>query len=75
MCLCLCFADSPFFIRVYDAKSNRVYWKGQRIKRDQQYRRVSLTVRHLLDTRRVVDSKEDESDTIKAPDKYGTGAM
>jgi hypothetical protein len=51
--------------------SKWVEWKGERIKRDESYRRVSLTVRHLLNTRRKVESKEDETDTIKAPERYG----
>ena len=41
-----------------------------RIKRDDSYRRVSLTVRHLLSTRRRVHENEDESDTIKDPSVY-----
>ena len=41
-----------------------------RIKRDDSYRRVSLTIRHLLSTRRKVQDKEDESDTIKDPSVY-----
>ena len=51
--------------------SKWVDWKGQRIKRDDSYRRVSLTVRHLLTTRRKVAVSEDETDTIKAPERYG----
>ena len=41
-----------------------------RIKRDDSYRRVSLTIRHLLSTRRKVREDEDESDTIKDPSVY-----
>lgn len=41
-----------------------------RIKRDDSYRRVSLTIRHLLSTRRKVRENEDESDTIKDPSVY-----
>lgn len=41
-----------------------------RIKRDNSYRRVSLTIRHLLSTRRKVNEHEDESDTIKDPSVY-----
>uniref|UniRef100_A0A7S4AF13 Alpha-ketoglutarate-dependent dioxygenase AlkB-like domain-containing protein n=1 Tax=Pseudo-nitzschia australis TaxID=44445 RepID=A0A7S4AF13_9STRA len=41
-----------------------------RIKRGDSYRRVSLTIRHLLSTRRKVQDKEDESDTIKDPSAY-----
>eukprot|EP00536_Pseudo-nitzschia_multiseries_P009259 jgi/Psemu1/200262/e_gw1.254.50.1 len=40
------------------------------IKRDDSYRRVSLTIRHLKSTRRTVRSSEDESDTIKDPRAY-----
>jgi len=42
----------------------------RRIKRDDSYRRVSVTVRHLLSTRRKVREHEDESDTIKDPSVY-----
>lgn len=42
----------------------------RRIKRDDSYRRVSLTIRHLKSTRRTVRSSEDESDTIKDPRAY-----
>ena len=41
-----------------------------RIKRDDSYRRVSLTIRHLLSTRRKVREDEDESHTIKDPSAY-----
>jgi alkylated DNA repair dioxygenase AlkB len=40
------------------------------IKRDDSYRRVSVTIRHLLSTRRKVRGNEDESDTIKDPSVY-----
>lgn len=40
------------------------------IKRDDSYRRVSVTIRHLLSTRRKVQGTEDESDTIKDPSVY-----
>jgi alkylated DNA repair dioxygenase AlkB len=40
------------------------------IKRDDSYRRVSLTIRHLLSTRRRVRDNEDESHTIKNPSVY-----
>lgn len=35
------------------------------IHRDDAYRRVSLTIRHILDTRRHVPKEDDERDTIK----------
>jgi len=40
------------------------------IKRDDSYRRVSLTIRHLLQGRRKVRSEEDELETIKDPSVY-----
>ncbi|OEU09137.1 hypothetical protein FRACYDRAFT_195706 [Fragilariopsis cylindrus CCMP1102] len=43
----------------------------RRIKRDESYRRVSVTIRHLLSTRRkVYHENEDESNTIKDPNVY-----
>ena len=51
-----------------DTPSERM--AATRIKRDDSYRRVSLTVRHLLSTRRKVQESEDESDTIKDPSVY-----
>ncbi|OEU06259.1 hypothetical protein FRACYDRAFT_201639, partial [Fragilariopsis cylindrus CCMP1102] len=43
----------------------------RRIKRDDSYRRVSVTIRHLLSTRRkVYHENEDESNTIKDPNVY-----
>eukprot|EP00537_Pseudo-nitzschia_pungens_P008545 CAMPEP_0172370080 /NCGR_PEP_ID=MMETSP1060-20121228/36127_1 /TAXON_ID=37318 /ORGANISM="Pseudo-nitzschia pungens, Strain cf. cingulata" /LENGTH=323 /DNA_ID=CAMNT_0013095239 /DNA_START=81 /DNA_END=1052 /DNA_ORIENTATION=- len=42
----------------------------RRIKRDDSYRRVSLTIRHLKSTRRKVRDNEDESNTIKDPSAY-----
>jgi len=44
--------------------------KVVRIKRDDSYSRVSVTIRHLLDTRRQVKECEDESKTIKNPNLY-----
>jgi alkylated DNA repair dioxygenase AlkB len=40
------------------------------IRRNNYYRRVSLTIRHLLHTRRKVEGLEDEQDTIKDPSVY-----
>lgn len=40
------------------------------IHRDASYRRVSITMRHLLPSRRVVTPDQDESHTIKAKDVY-----
>jgi alkylated DNA repair dioxygenase AlkB len=40
------------------------------IKRDDSYRRISLTIRHLLKTRRQVSRQEDEQNTIKDPSVY-----
>jgi hypothetical protein len=43
----------------------------RRIKRDESYRRVSVTIRHLLSTRRkVYNDYDDESNTIKDPNVY-----
>lgn len=40
------------------------------LRRDDSYRRVSLTIRHLLRTRRKVEGVADEQDTIKDPSAY-----
>jgi alkylated DNA repair dioxygenase AlkB len=40
------------------------------IRRDDSYRRISLTIRHLLPTRRQVSQERDEQDTIKDPSVY-----
>ncbi|KAG7350016.1 2OG-Fe(II) oxygenase superfamily-domain containing protein [Nitzschia inconspicua] len=40
------------------------------IQRNDSYRRLSLTIRHLLHTRRQVSTERDEQDTIKDPNKY-----
>merc|ERR1719343_416448 len=62
-----------------DSRSNEEQFDGEcgaedkkvmRIKRDDNYRRVSVTIRHLLDTRRQVKEDEDESNTIKDPNLY-----
>ena len=50
--------------------SSPVATSRTRIKRDDSYRRVSLTIRHLLSTRRKVRDNEDESNTIKDPSVY-----
>jgi alkylated DNA repair dioxygenase AlkB len=40
------------------------------IRRDDSYRRISLTIRHLLPTRRQVSQERDEQESIKDPTVY-----
>jgi hypothetical protein len=54
------------WIKVFDQDGNVTH----KVCRDETYRRISLTIRHLLDTRRQVQEEEDEHETKKDPDAY-----
>jgi alkylated DNA repair dioxygenase AlkB len=54
------------WIKVFDDEGSVV----TRVCRDNTYRRISLTVRHLLKTRRRVHEEEDEHETKKDPTVY-----